>query len=110
MDVLVPRGVETVTIHPQTAGKGRFGAAVGDGADRIIKGCITWPRGSSETSDPSNIVIEGLNVLLPAGTVVDATDEMTARSERWQIEGMPLDYLKNGRSKGILATLKKVGA
>lgn len=106
----MPRGVETVIIHPLTAGTGRFGAASSDGADRVIGGCITWPRGSSETSDPSNIVIEGLNVLLPPGTVVDATDEMTARGERWQIEGVPMDYLKQGRSKGILATLKKVGA
>jgi hypothetical protein len=104
----MPRGAETIVVHPVTKATGRFGEKAAAGEDRTIKGCVIWPRGSSETADASNTVVVGLSVLCPPGSIVLATDEITARGERWTVEGEPAQFIKGTRDKGLLVTIKKV--
>ncbi len=75
-----------------------------DGAPRTVQ-AVVWPRTSSEDADRGIIIIQGLNMKLPAGDPITAIDVVTARGEDWEVEGAPGVYL----NKAVIVVLKKVG-
>jgi hypothetical protein len=105
----MPQGTETVTIFPPVA-LDSHGDPAGDTPDPIpVRGCITWPRTSTEEGR-GEIVIDGLNVFMPAGAPQpDAKARMGARGSVWEIDGAPGLYLKGGTEKGTIVALKRRG-
>lgn len=75
-----------------------------DGAPRTEQ-AVVWPRTSTEDSDRGVVIIQGLNLKLPAGDPITAIDVVTARGKNWEVEGQPGEYL----GKAVLVVLKKVG-
>ncbi len=75
-----------------------------DGAPCTVQ-AVVWPRTSTEDSDRGVIIIQGLNMKLPAGDPIAAVDVVTARGEDWDVDGVPGVYL----NKAVLVVLKKVG-
>lgn len=101
------RGTETVTVHrPLPGGENRFGEQAGGWADTVVEGCIILPReapGAAEPGFRQATVIIGLVIYAPPGTDVQATDEVTARGDRWRVDGEPGDYRSAGGQRKIVA-------
>ncbi len=75
-----------------------------DGAPRNVE-AVVWPRTSTENADRGVVIIQGLNMKLPAGDPITAFDLVTARGEDWDVDGVPGVY----PNKAVLVVLKKVG-
>ncbi len=75
-----------------------------DGAPRTEQ-AVVWPRTSTENADRGVVIIQGLNMKLPAGDPITAVDVVTARGEDWDVDGVPGVYI----NKAVLVVLKKVG-
>lgn len=102
-------GRETVTIHPMSADKDRYGQQQSAGDDIEVTGCFAWPRGSSETGDVANTVVTGYSVVLPPGhPPLKPIDQLTYRGKRYEVEGEPGEYRMGGRPKGTIVALKRV--
>lgn len=97
----MPRGTETIVIHRPGA-TNRFGESTFL-APREVARCIIVPRSSSEQDDRQVTVIVGVTVFAPPGTDVQATDEITARGDRWRVDGEPGDYRSAGGRRRIVA-------
>lgn len=60
--------------------------------EHTIDGCAVAPRGSSESTDLGNAVIEGLTMFAPYGADVLATDEIVLPDDPdvvWYVDGEP---------------------
>lgn len=91
-------------IRHAAGGKDRFGDALPDLAAQTIPGAVVYPRSSDEGAGPTNMVIDSLGMLLPAGSIVAPDDQFTVRGKRYEVTGQPFDA---GR-KGILVSLAGV--
>lgn len=104
-------GAETISIVPEVA-KDRHGDPVVGAqapAEIVIKGCITWPRTSTEPGR-GDVIIAGLNVFIPGGQKIPAAkDRVRARNIIWEVDGEPGTYLAGGATKGTIVVLKRVG-
>lgn len=80
---------ETVTIvRPGPATQDDYGNDVAGTPTEIdVAGVAVAPRTSTEDVQARDQVIEGLNVWLPAGTQVLATDRMRVRGVLYEVEG-----------------------
>jgi len=78
--------------------------------ERTITGCAIWPRSSTEDGHRGMVLIEGLNVFIPPGETVAASDRIVARGEEFEVDGEPGLYRdKRGRDKGMWVALTKAG-
>lgn len=102
------RGTETVTVLRGGQRDENGDETVGASAPRVIKGCLVWPRTSTEDDARGEVIIEGLNVFTPPGADVLATDRMVARGKEYAVVGEPGDYRLGGAKKGLLVLLGKV--
>lgn len=75
-----------------------------------IEHCHFLPRTSSEQTDGRDTVVIGLTLIAPGGTDLKATDRVMRQLDgtEWTIEGEPGDYRKRGRSRAVIAALKRV--
>lgn len=81
---------ETVTIHSQTEGTADvFGDAAEVFADTDYPAFVGPARGNEDTID-RDTRITPYQIILPAGTTVKATDEVTWNGKRMRIVGRPL--------------------
>lgn len=104
---MAAKGTETVIRLRATGAPGRHGAAAPAG--RVaISFCHVIPRTSSEDSDDANTVIVGLTLVAPGGTDLKASDRIEYKGLTYEIEGEPGDYMKRGRSKAVIAGLRRV--
>jgi hypothetical protein len=79
---------ETVTVlRRAAAGPDADGNDAWTTVEQEVPGCAVWPRGSSELVQGQDTVIVGLQVLLPAGTQVSATDRLRVRGAVYEVEG-----------------------
>jgi hypothetical protein len=69
-----------------------------------VDGCNVWPRTSSERAERGEVIIAGLGIAFPRGTEIEAQDQVKARGDTWDIEGVPGDY-----GKRVLVYVTKVG-
>lgn len=83
-----PHG-ETVTIvRPGPPTEDEYGNSVpGSPTEIDVPGAAVAPRTSTEDVQGRDQVIEGLNVWLPAGTQLRATDRMRVRGILYDIDG-----------------------
>jgi hypothetical protein len=107
-----PNG-ETVTVTPRTlTGQDDSGNdQYSDGTPVDVRGCPVWPRTTAETlAQLSDAVSEGLAVLVPAGTVVDAYSRVRVRGLDYQVTGDPQVYRSalTGTAIGTLLQLDRV--
>lgn len=106
--------VELIRLGPPD----RFGQRL-DMPPLEIVGCVIWPRTSSEgagrgaaedISARGVLTIAGLNIFMPPGNEVLASDRIRARGEVYEVEGETGDYRNtSGREIGLIVTLRKVG-
>lgn len=103
----MPKGTETVTVvRKPRVDKLKPTPAVEERFD--IEKCIVWPRASHEEGK-GWVQIEGYNVFAPPGSDIVADDQVICRGEIHSVDGKPGDYQKNGKGKGLLVTLERVG-
>lgn len=104
------RGTEIIVVHRPSTERDRFGQAAGFLPDRPVRGCVIVPRTSSEdASQRTDQTIIGVTVYAPGGTDIVATDQITARGVRWQVDGMPGDYRSaGGQRKAVAVNLRRV--
>lgn len=106
----MPRGSETVTIHPYP-GKTPTGDLKPALPTKTAQGCIIWPR-TNQDLEKGDVIIDGLNVYVPPGEprATDARDQVTARGKKYEIDGPPGDYVKPaGDDAGQIIVLKRLG-
>lgn len=100
-------GRETVVRLREQGPRGRHGARARED-ELVIERCHVIPRTSSEDTDRQNTVIVGMTLVAPGGTDLLATDRVQHGNDVYEIEGMPGDYKKNGRSVAVIAALARV--
>lgn len=89
---------------------GRHGAR-GVEVETEIPRCHFLPRTSSERPDDrQSTVVIGLTLVAPGGTDLVASDRVRRPLDGtvWAVEGQPGDYRKGGRSKAVVAALRRV--
>lgn len=81
---------QTITLHRGTVtGQDRYGVDEYTPVDVDVPGCVVWPRTSAETVQGQDLVITGITVFAPAGTVVQPTDKVTVGGETFDVVGDP---------------------
>lgn len=60
-----------------------------------------WPTGSSEKDQAADLVITGVTVLLPAGTVVTPTDRVLVYGNTYEVDGEPAQFSSPFTNTGI---------
>jgi hypothetical protein len=85
-----PHGETVTVIRPGASTEDPYGNEVpGTPTETDVPGCAIAPRSSSEDLQARDQVIVGLNVWMPSGTVVNATDQMRVRGVLYEIDGEP---------------------
>jgi len=85
-----PHGETVTIIRPGPTTEDPYGNDVpGPPVETDIAGCAIAPRSSSEDLQARDQVIVGLNVWMPSGSVVYATDQMRVRGVLYEIDGEP---------------------
>lgn len=107
-----PNG-EAVTITPRVKGTPDDSGndTWTDGTPVAVGNCVVWPRSTAETREQlADAVSEGMSVLVPVGTVVDAYSVVTVRGARYQVTGDPQVYRSalTGTTPGTLLQLDRV--
>lgn len=103
-------GTETIIRHRKSHDLDRWGEPVTPEPDLPITRCIVVPRGiGGENNQNASTVISGLQVFLPPGTDIRASDRITVRGKEYAVDGEPADYRSlAGVPKKILINLKRV--
>jgi hypothetical protein len=99
---------ETVYVL-QEPKKDRWGDVIPGTDEQIeVKGVKIWPRKSDETDD--NTLIVGYTAFFPAKAkrVPTAAEEVLWRGTRYEVEGKPGLWVKDGRLKGTEVALQEV--
>lgn len=80
-------------------------AAAGD-----VPSCVVWPRTSSEAVQGQDMVIIGLNVLLPAGYSMTATQRARLDGIDYEVDGEPGTFTNpiDGTRAGCQVALTRV--
>lgn len=106
---MAAKGKEVATRLRENGPAGRHGAR-GAETETAIRGCHFIPRTSSEDQDDANTVIVGLTLICPGGTDLTAQDRIRRELDGlvYEIEGEPGDFRKGGRSKAVMAALRRV--
>lgn len=88
-------GRDTVTRVRYADGRDAFGDLPETAAplELDIPGCSVQPRVSSERTDQRDTVTTSLTAFLPAGTDVTATDQIRWRSELYDIDSRPENWI-----------------
>ena len=85
-----PHGETVTIIRAGTPTEDPYGNEVpGPTTETDVSGCAVAPRSSSEDLQARDQVIVGLNVWMPSGTDVRATDQMRVRGILYEIDGEP---------------------
>lgn len=102
--VTVPHTI-TATVTPQT--EDAFGNRT-PGTPISVSGCVAWPGLSTETTPGGDTVTTDLNLLMPDGTSVTATDRVTVDGVVYEVVGQPAVWLSplTGFSAGIQVQLR----
>lgn len=98
------KGNESVIRLRSNGTPGRFGVEAAP-VETVIQQCHVIPRSSTEDD---NTVIVGLTLVAPGGTDLLATDRVRWEGKTYEIEGQPGDYRKRGRSRAVIAALRRV--
>lgn len=105
-------GVETLVVHRPSSTLDRFGDPTSTEPDREVEGCAIVPRpAAGEDADPRSMtVIAGLQAFCPPDADIRATDQVTVRGRRYEVDGEPGDFRarRTGASKVLLVNLKRV--
>lgn len=95
--------------------KDRNGDPTAPPTSTVLANCPVWPRDSNgsvgnETTFAQDTVIVGYTVLLPPGTDVLATDQVSWRAQVYEIEGEPGIYRSplTGTTPGITVAIRRV--
>ncbi len=104
---------ETVTIltQGQIGTSGYNDPIYGTVATTIVEGCAVSPRSEDEiTGNGRHGVVIGLNVYLPAGTVVTVNDLVDVGGVTYRIDGQPAVWANpyTGRRPGIVVALTRI--
>lgn len=112
-----PYGEQVILHRRATVGVDSDNNDVYDWTDHPIPGCAYWPAGSVEVVQGQDRVTTTPTVAIPREslppgvTAVLPVDEITARGERYAVDGKPEDYGPNpftGRQVPITVRLKEV--
>lgn len=89
----VPFG-ETVVQHSRTRGSADvLGNDTWADTDTTHPRAVLYPRTSTELVQGQDTNIIGLTAVFIPAITVTATDEFTARGERWVVDGLPGQYV-----------------
>lgn len=91
-------------IRQPAAQKDRLGDPLPAPPAEVIEGAVIWPRSSDEGATNTNMVIDGLGMLLPVGSIIVPDDQFKVRGRDYEVVGQPFDADR----KGILVTLSGV--
>lgn len=80
---------DTVILHTGATTTDDRGNEVFTWTDTTVTGCPVWPRNSSESVQAQDQRITGLWIMFPPEVPVTASDEVTVRGVRYQIDGEP---------------------
>lgn len=101
-----------VTIITQAViGQDDYGNDVPGPVVRIIPGCSWWPTQGEEITEDRDLIVTGLTVLAPPGTVIAGTDRVVVDGKDYEVQGDPLVWTLNpftGSSAGVQLTLRRV--
>lgn len=85
-----PHGETVTVVRPGAPTEDQYGNEVpGAPTSTDVPGCAVAPRSSSEDLQARDQVIVGLNVWMPSGSDVRATDRMRVRGVLYDIDGEP---------------------
>jgi head-tail adaptor len=70
-------------------GRDEYGNDVRESTETPVDAIAVWPRESDEVTQGRDTVFVGVNVLLPFGTTVHATDRLRYDDKVWEIDGEP---------------------
>lgn len=105
------KGTETVLVY-RTARQDTLDDVdpAAGGPHHQIDNCIIVPRTSTELGK-GEVIIDGQNVFAPAGSDVQADDEVEVRGVLYDVEGVPGDYRSaRGKKKVLWVVLKRLGS
>ena len=106
-----PYGVEVVLHRMVPGGRDEYGATIRTDQDTTFTQCPTWAGPSTERNDNQTQVTADRTVVLPHGTAVKATDEITVQGLRYSVLGQPSDDTSpfTGWAPGTVIELRRVG-
>lgn len=107
---MAANGTETVTVSEQGT-KDRVGDITPGPVRGTVENAVIWPRTSSEDASRGEVIIDGLNIFIPAPVPFDilGTDVVEARGKKWQLEGSAGDFRKkDGRRVGFILVVKRL--
>lgn len=109
---------DTITLHRRTVvGQDPYGDDIYAETNTTVEKCAVWPKavwpapsGSLELTNAQTLVLDGLWIVVPEDIDIQATDELTVRGERHEIEGAParLESPLTGTFVGWQVASKKV--
>lgn len=105
-----PNGV-TVILHTRLVdGADEYNNTTRVDADVPFERCATWAGPSVESPQGATTVITDRTVVLPHGTAVAPTDQITVLGERYRVEGKPKDDVSpfSGWAPGVVVELVRV--
>lgn len=109
--MLFPFG-EVVILHRMVAaGRDEYNVTIRTQQDTTFTQCPTWSGPSTERNDNATQVIADRTVVLPHGTGVQPTDEITVLGLRYSVLGQPADDTSpfTGWAPGTVIELRRVG-
>lgn len=102
---------ESVILHTRTiVGQDEYGNDVIEEVDTAVPGVAVWPRSSQEAVQAQDQIVSGLWALFPPDHDVTGVDALTARGDRYEVDGEPGRYVSplTGMDAGYQVALKRV--
>jgi len=113
--VIAPFTQQVTLVTRTVSGQDAYGNDVFTETSTVVDGCVVWPRDGNGTSGNEQVqgkdmVIVGLSLLLPAGTVVTATDRIVVNGLSYEVTGEPGHFSSpfTGLDPGVLVGLTRV--
>lgn len=104
---------ETVIVRrmSKTGARDEYGVAIRTPIETAYPNCATWSGPSTERNDNQTQVIAERTVVLPHGTVVEATDTIVVLGKEYAVQGQPADDTSpfTGWAPGVVVELRRAG-
>jgi head-tail adaptor len=81
--------IPVTVLSTTVTGQDEYGNDVRESTETPVDAVAVWPRSSDEQTQGRETLFVGLNMLLPFGTAVHATDRLRYDDKVWEIEGEP---------------------
>jgi hypothetical protein len=116
MSIPWPYGVTVTLQQISVDGSDAYGNDSLVATERVVPGCVVWPNdsngsGGNEDTSARDQVLVGYALLMPPGTVVEATDRVVLpNGHTYEVIGEPGEWLSpmTGRQPGVQVALQRI--